>query len=238
MACIPMPTQLSAENAAELFMQYAEDLNGGAYKGVYEAICRAAGTEEILQDAALCEKEEAERAEQEKKRLEELERHREEERRAAEQREKERVAEIIRLQRERNEEDRRRKERLRKTFGEDAQVAEIHSHAEKKPLQNNSGFELKGKALISNNTFKVSFVQKETLPEGEATAIFTDPQGNPISNRQRFPVGRDGQETVIGFVLVSGVDFTKIKSCDLLIQTEEREVKIPFEMKISFFSDF
>ena len=92
---------------------------------------------------------------------------------------------------------------------------------------------------ISNNVFKIALKQECSLDKKDFIAFFTDENGEIISNKKKIVTGNLGDETTLGFVLDSGIDYTKMKKCFMKITTEYDEIQtFEFKMNIAFYSDF
>ena len=93
--------------------------------------------------------------------------------------------------------------------------------------------------MVSNTVFKLTFKHLEKDLSDEYVAFFVSEDDNVISNKRVIKLSPSNEECTVGFILNSGVDFTVMNNCKLVI--EKGDIKIGelfFEMKISFYSDF
>lgn len=245
---ISIPTKSEAENFIYRFKEFKESLADGLRGKVYQAFLESKDLDEIKSIVSEEERVKKEREEQEKLRLEELAR-KEEEKRIAEEKEKEEKRKaIIERQRQLNEERKAQKEAQKEKItkiismfedDEDAFFGEKKENVAVAKEKSNGPLEVIGNKLISNNVFKIVFKQSTDLPEDTLTFYFTDTKGHVISNRKSYVVPDVGAETKVGFILKSGIDFTQMDSCTLVVEAEEDICQeIIFKMNISFYSDF
>lgn len=172
-------------------------------------------------------------AEEEKKRIEA-------ERLAAQIAAEEKRKAIIQRQKELNEERKRQAEEKQKIYSlfEDDNT-DVTTNQEVETAKPPVPLEVISKPLISNNVFKVQMKQvTEELAEN-AVCYFVTAPGIVISNKKKIANVGIGGEMTIGFVLVSGVDYTQFSSCLMRIESDGVVIgEIDFNMNISFYSDF
>lgn len=172
-------------------------------------------------------------AEEEKKRIEA-------ERLAAQIAAEEKRKAIIQRQKELNEERKRQAEEKQKIYSlfEDDNT-DVTTNQEVETAKPPVPLEVISKPLISNNVFKVQMKQvAEELAEN-AVCYFVTAPGIVISNKKKIANVGIGGEMTIGFVLVSGVDYTQFSSCLMRIESDGVVIgEIDFNMNISFYSDF
>ena len=86
---------------------------------------------------------------------------------------------------------------------------------------------------------KVTLAQTKEGVTGEHVSYFVSVDDEVISNRKKLMCDGVGRETTVGFVLDSGIDFTKMKRCFMRIESLGEIVQnIEFKMNIAFYSDF
>lgn len=157
--------------------------------------------------------------------------------------------ELIQLQRERNEERKRqiaeqkaKSEELAMLFGDDFDrkakaISLPEANDESTPNSQNSAIEIIGGKTISNTVFKVT-LKANKMSNDELTAYFIDKSGNGISNRKIAAVSSLREETVFGFILNSGIDYSLMKKCYLRIEQNGTVIgEIEFKMNIAFSPD-
>ena len=118
-------------------------------------------------------------------------------------------------------------------------MAEEQSSAEDNTDSLKKWFAVESNTVISNNVFKITVKQTEQIVAQEFIVYFVSSDGNIISNKKKLSSGDAGCETVLGFVLDSGIDYTRMKKCFMKIVTVDEEIQnIEFGMNIAFYSDF
>ena len=140
-----------------------------------------------------------------------------------------------------NEERRRQEEEKKKAlqlFEDDFSVIE-NDNVEEDIDNIDIFFSVIGSMVISNNVFKVVVKQEGKLNAKEYAVSFVSEEDNVISNKKKIIAGDIGCETTLGFVLDSGIDYTKMKKCFMNIETADGVIqRVEFKMNISFYSDF
>lgn len=165
-----------------------------------------------------------------------------------EKREAEKTAELIKQaaiqrQRELNELRRRQAEEKKKAlqlFEDDFSPPSIeHERINDETANSETKFCVIGNTVITNCVFKVVIEQKAEFSEEEIMAFFALEDNSIISGKKIITVSSGGDRMTLGFVLNSGIDYTRIKKCFMIIQTVGNSVqKIEFKMNIAFCSDF
>lgn len=239
----PVNANAKAMQLENAFHAYCTFLTSGLVGEVYKLVEKSAQTDIILKEIDKLQKEEAERIALEKQREEEQMRRLEEARIAAEKDAEEKKKAIIQRQRELNEE--RKKEAQRKAeahqrvmqmFDDDFSADSEQTVEADKTMA--TSVEVVGNRTISNNVFKVTMKITQAQEVENLVAYFVSADGDMISNRKKIPAENCGDITV-GFVLNSGIDFTKMSKCYMQIEAQDTLVgKIDFKMNISFYSDF
>ena len=237
----PVKTYQDALGLKNIFDAYCNDITTDLMEKVYGLIMRSASLADIEESMDNLAREEAMRLEFLAKREAEEKQRLENERKAAlEAAEKKRQAAIQR-QRELNEERRRQAEEKKKAlalFEDDFSAIEIHN-AEEVADDTEVYFSVVGSMVISNNVFKIVVRQEGNLNTHEYAVSFVSEDGGLISNKKKIIAGDIGTETTLGFVLDSGIDYTKMKKCFMDIETADSVIqKVEFKMNISFYSDF
>ncbi len=246
---ISIPTKAEAEIFISRFNEFKESLTDGLRGKVYQAFLESKDLNEIKIIINEEEHLKKEQERQEKLRLEELARIEEEKRIAEEKEREEKRKAIIERQRKLNEERKAEKaahkEKMTKIISmfeddEDAFFGGNKKNSALKSLDENAGpLEVKGNKLISNNVFKITIEQLSEVPEETLNLYFKDNNGRTISNSKSYIVPKTGEETKVGFILKSGIDFTQMNSCELIVESEGEVLEgIKFKMNISFYSDF
>ena len=234
-------------NDAELFVgqfeKYANIFKEGVNASIY---LNLSYQDEELEVSKIVEKyNEQQRLENEKiKQKQKLEKQKklEEEKRKAEEERLRKLA-IIQKQKERNEEMLRKKEieaNALKLFGIDSE--ETDNDTEKYndvKKQFDSPISVVSECLITNNVFKVKLRQEKNMDTSEYEIVFVDADKNVISAKRSVSKTVVGEETTVGVVLSSGIDFTTMKNCFMQIRVNGDLVdEISFKMNIAFYSDF
>ena len=87
--------------------------------------------------------------------------------------------------------------------------------------------------------FKVKLRQEKNMDTSEYEIVFVDADKNVISAKRSVSKTVVGEETTVGVVLSSGIDFTTMKNCFMQIRVNGDLVdEISFKMNIAFYSDF
>lgn len=239
----PINSHAKAVQFENAFRAYCTFLSSGLVGEIYKQVSQSAQTDDILKVIDNLQKQEAERIALEKQQEAERMRRLEEERIAAEKAAEEKKKAIIQRQRELNEE--RKKEAQRKAeehqrvmqmFDDDFSADSEQATEADKIMP--TYVEIVGNRTISNNVFKAIMKITQAQKGENLAAYFVSADGSIISNRKKIPTENCGDITV-GFILNSGIDFTKMSKCYMQIETQDALVgKIDFKMNISFYSDF
>lgn len=238
-----------AENFVSAFKKHTQALKTGLNGKIYRAATESADLEAIQSILLNEQLKEKDRLAQEQKQLLELKRIEEEKRRIAEEKKEKKRQALIAEQKKLNEErraererERRRQQKLSSLFGDDTEPVmdkPSSSSAGSITLDENSVIEIVGNKTISNNVFKIKVKQVQEIEDEQLTLFFTDDNGRIISNKKIVRVEEIGTESVVGFVLKGGIDFTTMGECSLKIEGSSKDFgSIPFKMNISFYSDF
>lgn len=248
---LSLPTYQEAVWMQEELQSYIDIFSEGMYAELYKAV----GNETSL---TVIDKEIRERNEAEQARLlaekvrreaewraaeaaakEEAER-REAERLAAEAAAEEKRRALIQKQKERNEERKRQAEQKKKIyqlFGEES--AQSTGKEQGQAASTVEYLEVVSNRLISNNVFKVTVRQKTVFPAEEVVCYFVTEAGAVMSNKKKLANGQEGQEAVMGFILVTGIDYTQIKKCRMQIESRGTTIgEMDFKVSIAFCPDF
>ena len=246
---IRVDSREKAESFVNAFKKHTQALTTGLNGKIYRAVSESADLESIKNILLNEQLKEKDRLAQEQKQLLELRRIEEEKRRIAEEKKEKKRQALIEEQKKLNEERRAEKERERRRqrelsslFGDDTEPVldkSPSSSAGSITLDENSVIEIVGNKTISNNVFKIKLKQVQEIEDEQLTLFFTDDKGRIISNKKIVRVEEIGTESVVGFVLKGGIDFTKMAECSLKIEGSFNDFgSIPFKMNISFYSDF
>ena len=238
-----------AERFVSAFKNHTQALRTGINGKIYRAVAESADLESIQNILMNEQLKEKDRLAKEQKQLLELKRIEEEKRRIAEEKKEKKRQALIEEQKRLNEErraererERRRQQELSNLFADDTELAadkNVSSAAERVALDENSAVEIIGNRIISNNVFKIKLKQVQEIEDVQLTLFFTDDTGRIISNKKIVKVEKIGTESVVGFVLKGGIDFTSMTECSLKIVGSSDVVgNVPFKMNISFYSDF
>lgn len=237
----PVHTYNDAIRFEQIFSAYCHDITTDLMGDVYMLVMQSADLQDIESAIDNMAKEEEHRRELElQKELEEQQRLEKERKAAEEAAEKKRQAAILR-QRELNEERRRQAEEKKKALQlfEDDFAIENQSEVNDQSQESETLFCVEGSAVISNNVFKVVLKQLAKSESKDFVAYFVSDSGDIISNKKKLVSGEVDCEVTLGFVLDSGIDYTQMKKCFLMITTSGEDAqKIEFKMNISFYSDF
>lgn len=97
-----------------------------------------------------------------------------------------------------------------------------------------------GNTVITNNLFKLTFEQAVEPDTEEYQLYFVDDMGKAISTKQRIKAEAKGKISTVTFSLQASDGFDSKKEYHLLILDTEGRLKgkIPYQIKISFASDF
>ena len=97
-----------------------------------------------------------------------------------------------------------------------------------------------GNAVITNNLFKLTFEQAVEPDTEEYQLYFVDDMGKVISTKQQIKAAEKGKISTATFSLQASDGFDSKKKYYLLILDTEGKLKgkIPYQIKISFASDF
>jgi hypothetical protein len=237
----PVKAYQEALHVKDLFEAYCRDVTTDLMEGVYGLIARSESLADIEEAMDNLAREEALRLERQAQKEAEEKQRIEEERQTAIREAEERRRVLIQRQRELNEERRRQAEEKNKAlqlFEDDFSTRkqeDYSAQSEKSDVR----FSVVGSMMISNNVFKVVVKQEAMQDKKECVALFVSGAGVVISNKKKIVMGEGGIETTLGFVLVSGIDYTQMKKCYMKITTEDEDLQsIEFKMNISFYSDF
>lgn len=122
---------------------------------------------------------------------------------------------------------------------EDDFSAEEHEAAEEKNASIMTWFSVVSNTTISNNVFKVVVKQETQFDSMEFVVHFVSEDKKVISNKKKLASGDVEEETTLGFVLDSGIDYTRMKKCFMEITAPDGGSQhIEFKMNIAFYSDF
>lgn len=240
----PISSHNTALQFETAFNSFRETFVNGEYCDLYKVILNANNPEDAesaLINYAETKKRRAEAERIAAKAAEEAEKQRlEAERLAAQIAAEEKRKAIIQRQKELNEERKRQAEEKQKIYSlfEDDNT-DVTTNQEVETAKPPVPLEVISKPLISNNVFKVQMKQvAEELAEN-AVCYFVTAPGIVISNKKKIANVGIGGEMTIGFVLVSGVDYTQFSSCLMRIESDGVVIgEIDFNMNISFYSDF
>ena len=240
----PISSHNTALQFETAFNSFRETFVNGEYCDLYKVILNANNPEDVesaLINYAETKKRRAEAERIAAKAAEEAEKQRlEAERLAAQIAAEEKRKAIIQRQKELNEERKRQAEEKQKIYSlfEDDNT-DVTTNQEVETAKPPVPLEVISKPLISNNVFKVQMKQvAEELAEN-AVCYFVTAPGIVISNKKKIANVGIGGEMTIGFVLVSGVDYTQFSSCLMRIESDGVVIgEIDFNMNISFYSDF
>lgn len=237
----PVKAYQDAMNLKRIFETFSRAITTDLMEKVYGLILHSANLEDIEASIDNLAKEEAIRLEILAKKEAEEKQRLEEERKAAILAAEAKRQEIIQRQRELNEERRRQEEEKKKAlqlFEDDFSVIE-NDNVEEDIDNIDIFFSVIGSMVISNNVFKVVVKQEGKLNAKEYAVSFVSEEDNVISNKKKIIAGDIGCETTLGFVLDSGIDYTKMKKCFMNIETADGVIqRVEFKMNISFYSDF
>lgn len=237
----PVKAYQDAMNLKRIFETFSRAITTDLMEKVYGLILHSANLEDIEASIDNLAKEEAIRLEILAKKEAEEKQRLEEERKAAILAAEAKRQEIIQRQRELNEERRRLEEEKKKSlqlFEDDFSVIE-NDNVEEDIDNIDIYFSVIGSMVISNNVFKVVVKQEGKLNAKEYAVSFVSEEDNVISNKKKIIAGDIGCETTLGFVLDSGIDYTKMKKCFMNIETADGVIqRVEFKMNISFYSDF
>lgn len=242
-------TYAEAERFVQCFNNHVKELHDGDRGDVYDAICKQKGLDDIRSIVDAYEasvKEQKERLRQQQREIEEQRKKKLEEKKKEEERQR---AEIIERQKRINEErkaqkkaEREKQKKIRAMFmDDDFGNVETEKGCPEVTLQeaDNGPLKVTKKKAITNNVFKVTFETISSPGDETLKMHFVDIDDNTISNTKKVSPAPVGGETKVGFVLNSGINFTQMKQCILIIESSsEEEMRIPFEMNISYYSDF
>lgn len=236
---------VGAEKVVSLFEKYTDILSDGLNAFILKNVF----TKEESDIDLLIEKyKSAEKAKKEKikkqqalaeaQRLEEENNKREEERR--------KNLEIIKRQKERNAEMLRKnamETNALKIFGVDSdgenEEKAVEENAVTSDISSESPISVLSKPIISNNVFKVEIKQDGSLNCNELDVVFVDVNKNNISYKRTIKNIAAGEKNTVGIMLLSNIDFTSMKVCFMTVIANGKTIaEIPFEMNISFYSDF
>ena len=236
---LPMETYAAALTWETAFRQYGRWLTVGQDRDVY-AMFRQNATWEQMH----CTIENLSQVEKQQKQLE-VQRQKEEQQRIQAQRQAEQAAAeekrkaLIRQQRERNAQRRLEAEQKQKIYQLFEDTPEETVAEETKTAAPAAPLEVVGDRMLSNNVCKIRLRQQATFPSGEATCYFVAADGSVISNKKKMDNVGIGQESILGFILLPGIDYTKMKTCYLQVESQGTILgQVEFRMNISFCSDF
>lgn len=248
---LSLPTYREAAWMQEEMRSYIDIFSVGMYAELYKAVRNETSLTVINKEIRERNKAEqarllAEEARRVEERLaaeaaakEEAER-REAERLAAQAAAEEKRRALIQKQRERNEERKQQAEQKKKIyqlFGEDA--AQSTGKKQSETASAVEYLEVVSNRMISNNVFKVTVQQKAVFPMGEVVCYFVTEAGAVMSNKKKLTNGQEGKETVMGFMLLTGIDYTQIKKCQMRIESQGTVIgEIDFKVSIAFCPDF
>ncbi len=236
---LPVESFEAALRFEDAYNEYRHVFTDGRYKDIYTYISTSADTEVIENAVDDLANREKKRIELERKlEIEEKERI-EAEKLAEKAAAEERRQQIIKRQKEINEERKRQAAEKKKIYSlfEDEPADVEASKAEIVDGGTDAPLEIVGNRLVSNNVFKIKLKKAVTAPIAELSGYFISKDGTVISNKKK--ISDFAEEAVVGFVLNSGIDYTKMTSCFMCIESDGAILcKIDFKMNISFYSDF
>lgn len=236
---------VDAEKVVSLFERYtdifSDGLNAFILKNVFTK--EESDIDLLIEKYKSAEKIKKEKIKKQKalaetQRLEEENNKREEERR--------KNLEIIKIQKERNAEMLRKKAmetNALKIFGVDSDGENkdkaVEENAVTSDISSESPISVLSKPIITNNVFKVEIKQDGSLNCNELDVVFVDVNKNNISHKRTIKNIAAGEKNTVGIMLLSNIDFTSMKVCFMTVIANGKTIaEIPFEMNISFYSDF
>lgn len=115
----------------------------------------------------------------------------------------------------------------------------VEENAVTSDISSESPISVLSKPIITNNVFKVEIKQDGSLNCNELDVVFVDVNKNNISHKRTIKNIAAGEKNTVGIMLLSNIDFTSMKVCFMTVIANGKTIaEIPFEMNISFYSDF